>query len=409
MTAKLISRPASTIRSLINESARDPASKLGLVEVFAGAGGLAQGFLRTGHYDLIALTDIDKVAKQTFELNYPNLDTEYICDDIKNLKRPTRLIKKANGRGVSGLLGGPPCQGFSSIGLRRPDDERNQYIEDYVRFVKVLKPDFLLMENVPQVIFHPQFKALIKALNKNFEVQFTVLNAAQYGVAQTRHRAFVLAYRRDLGVKPAFPAPTHAFTRQQVFNYRRQCMEYSRSKTADKEGILGADPSVVRAFRETQADYRGVGEVKPLVKVWDAISDLAKRSASSVPNHIPRIHQGKLLDLIERIPEGGGLEDVDKKYHPKSHYSQAYGRLHRHGLARTITTWFQNAGSGRFIHPIEPRTLTIREAARLQGFSDDFEFYGTLEDQMRLIGNAVPPLLAQVIADRIWQDLSSVL
>jgi len=409
MTAKLISSPVSTVCSLISRSACNSAFKLGLVEVFAGAGGLAQGFLQTGHYDLIALTDIDKVAKQTFELNYPNLDTEYICDDIKNMKRPTRLIENANGRKVSGLLGGPPCQGFSSIGLRRPDDERNQYIEDYVRFVKALKPDFLLMENVPQVIFHPQFKVLIKALNKNFEVQFTVLNAAQYGVAQTRHRAFVLAYRRELGVKPAFPVPTHAFTRQQVFNYRRQCMEYSRSKTADKEGIFGADPSVVRAFRETQADWRGVGEVKPLVKVWDVIGDLTKRNTSSVPNHIPRVHQGKLLELIERIPEGGGLENVDRKYHPKSHYSQAYGRLHRHGLARTITTWFQNAGSGRFIHPIEPRTLTIREAARLQGFSDDFEFCGTLEDQMRLVGNAVPPLLAQVIADRIWQDLSSVL
>lgn len=408
MTAKLISNPVSTIHSANSESDCDSASKLGLVEVFAGAGGLAQGFLQTGHYDLIALTDHDKVAKQTFELNYPNLETEYLCDEIENLTCPARLIKKANGRKVSGLLGGPPCQGFSSIGLRRPDDERNQYIEDYVRFVRVLKPNFLLMENVPQVIFHPQFKALIKALNENFEVQFTVLNAAQYGVAQTRHRAFVLAYRRDLEVKPAFPLPTHAFTRQRVFNYRRQCMENSQCKTADKEGILGADPSVVRAFRETQADFRGVGEVKPLVKVWDAIGDLMKRN-TSVPNHTPRVHRGRLLELIEQIPEGGGLENVDKKYHPKSHYSQAYGRLHRYGLARTITTCFQNAGSGRFTHPIEPRTLTIREAARLQGFRDDFEFYGTLEDQMRLIGNAVPPLLAQVIAARIWQDLSTIL
>lgn len=408
MTEKLISSPVNTIHSAINENANAAASKLSLVEVFAGAGGLAQGFLQTGHYDLIALIDHDEVAKQTFERNYQNLDTEYLCDDIRKLTRPTRLLKKANGRKVSGLLGGPPCQGFSSIGLRKPDDERNQYIEHYMRFVRVLKPDFLLMENVPQVIFHPQFKALIKALKKNFEVQFTVLNAAQYGVAQTRHRAFVLAYRRELEVKPAFPLPTHAFTRQQIFNYRRQCTEYSRSKTADTEGILGADPSVIRAFRETQADFRGVGEVQPLVKVWDAIGDLTKRRAS-VLNHVPRVHQGKLLELIKQIPEGGGLGNVDEKYHPKSYYSQAYGRLHRHGLARTITTWFQNAGSGRFIHPIEPRTLTIREAARLQGFSDDFEFYGTLEDQMRLIGNAVPPLLAQVIADRIWQDLSPVL
>ncbi|MBD1878354.1 DNA cytosine methyltransferase [Coleofasciculus sp. FACHB-T130] len=409
MTAKLISRPANIVRSSASKSESTSGSKLSLVELFAGAGGLAQGFLQTGHYDLIALTDIDTVAKQTFELNYPNPETEYICDDIKNLGRPSRLLKKANGRKVSGLLGGPPCQGFSLAGLRRPDDERNQYIGDYVRFVTALKPDFLLMENVPQVIFHPQFKALIKALNKDFEVQFTVLNAAQYGIAQTRHRAFVLAFRRELGVKPAFPAPTHAFTRQVVFNYRQQRLENSRCKSADKDGIFGADSSVVRAIKEIKANYRGLGEVKPLVNVWDAIGDLVNRSASSAPNHVPRVHKGKLLELIERIPEGGGLENIDSKYHPKSHYSQAYGRLHRHGLARTITTCFQNAGSGRFIHPIEPRTLTIREAARLQGFSDEFVFYGTLGDQMRLVGNAVPPLLAQVIADRIWQDLSTVL
>ncbi|MGC1308180.1 MAG: DNA cytosine methyltransferase [Phormidesmis sp.] len=408
MKAKLISHPSSTIQESVSSENLSTSSKLGLVELFAGAGGLAQGFLQTQHYDLIALSDIDEKAKTTFKANYPSRDIEYLCEDIKDLKT-NQLLQKANGRSVSGVLGGPPCQGFSLAGLKRPDDERNQYIGDYVRFVKALKPDFLLMENVPQVIFHPQFKALVKALEKDFEIRFTVLNAAQYGVAQTRHRAFVLAFHRRLGITPAFPTPTHAFVKHFIFNYRRQRLENPRNKSADKDGILGADPSVVRAFKETSAEYRGMGEVKPLITVGQAISDLVSYQASSIPNHIPRIHQGKLLKLINLIPEGGGLADVDAQYHPKSHYSQAYGRLHRKGLARTITTWFQNAGSGRFIHPTEPRTLTVREAARLQGFSDTFEFHGNLEDQMRLVGNAVPPVLAQTIADRIWQDLSAVL
>lgn len=408
MKEEIISLPASIIQTPTSRLTLLNESKLSLVELFAGAGGLAQGFLQTQHYDLIALSDIDENAKTTFKENYPSPDVEYIREDIKHL-RTKQLLRKANGRRVSGVLGGPPCQGFSSAGLKRPDDERNQYIGDYVRFVKALKPDFLLMENVPQVIFHPQFKALIKALETDFAIQFTVLNAAQYGVAQTRHRAFVLAFHRRLGIVPAFPCPTHAFIKQFVFNYRRKRLEDPQDKSADKDGIWGADPSVIRASKGTNAEYRGIGDVKPLVTVGEAIGDLVNCDASSVANHIPRIHQGKLLNLINLIPEGGGLEDVDVKYHPKSHYSQAYGRLHRKGLARTITTWFQNAGSGRFIHPIEPRTITIREAARLQGFSDKFEFYGTLEDQMRLVGNAVPPLLAQSIGDRIWQDLSAVL
>jgi DNA (cytosine-5)-methyltransferase 1 len=408
MRAKLISHPLSIVQKSANTAKRSIDSKLGLVELFAGAGGLAQGFLQTQHYDLIALTDIDENARTTFKENYSSSEIEYICDDIKRLK-PEHLLQKADGRCVSGVLGGPPCQGFSSAGLKRSDDERNQYIGDYVRFVKALKPDFLLMENVPQVIFHPQFKALIEELKTDFDLRYTVLNAAQYGVAQTRHRAFVLAFHRRLGVTPAFPAPTHAFIKHFVFNYRCKRLENPRNKLADKEGILGADPSVVRAFKETSAYYRGTEEVEPLVNVWQVIGDLVDCDASSALNHIPRIHQGKLLELINLIPEGGGLEDVDAKYHPKSHYSQAYGRLHRKGLARTITTWFQNAGSGRFIHPTEPRTLTVREAARLQGFSDDFEFHGTLEDQMRLVGNAVPPLLAQAIGNQIWQDLSAVL
>lgn len=408
MKAKLISHPFSIVQQPVSITNLTNNSKLGLVELFAGAGGLAQGFLQTQQYELIALSDIDENAKTTFKQNYPSSDIEYICEDIKDLKIK-QLLQKAHGRRVSGVLGGPPCQGFSSAGLKRPDDERNQYIGDYVRFVKALEPDFLLMENVPQVIFHPQFKALIEALEKDFEIRFTVLNAAQYGVAQTRHRAFVLAFHRRLGITPAFPAPTHAFVKHFIFNYRRKRLENPRNQSADKDGILGADPSVIRAFKETNAEYRGSGEVEPLVTVWKAIGDLVRCNASSVPNHIPRIHQEKLLELINLIPEGGGLEDIDAQYHPKSHYSQAYGRLHRKGLARTITTWFQNAGSGRFIHPTEPRTLTVREAARLQGFSDIFEFCGSLEDQMRLVGNAVPPLLAQAIASRIWQDLSAVL
>lgn len=383
-------------------------TKSSLVELFAGAAGLAQGFCQTGRFEVVALSDVESNAKITFEENYPGLNGNYLCKDIADLT-VKELLDCADGRYISGVLGGPPCQGFSLAGLKKSDDERNKYIKDYVRFVKALEPDFLLMENVPQIIFHPSFKELMKELEQTFEVRYTILNAAQYGVAQTRHRTFVLAFNRKLGLIPAFPAPKHTFTRQFIFNYRKKRLENSRCKIADKDGILGADPCVFRALKEARPEYRGFGEVVPLVTVEKAIGNLIHRQSDSVPNHLPRVHKGRLLELINLIPEGGGLDDVDSCFHPKSHYSQAYGRLHRKGLARTITTWFQNAGSGRFIHPILPRTLTVREAARLQGFRDDFVFYGNLEEQMRLVGNAVPPTLAAVIGERIAQDLATVL
>lgn len=120
-----------------------------------------------------------------------------------------------------------------------------------------------------------------------------------------------------------------------------------------------------------------------------------------VLNHVPRRHSGRMMDLIRQIPEGGDLGDADPKLWPQSHYSQAYVRLHSQGVARTVTTFFCNPGSGRFLHYAEDRAITVREAARLQGFRDDFVFEGQQDERMRLVGNAVPLPLAAALAKHI--------
>lgn len=404
--------------------------RAGIVELFAGAGGLAQGFLQSGHYELLALSDIDENAKSVFQANYP--DSNYIACDVSDLTTQ-QILNATNGRRIVGLLGGPPCQGFSLAGQKNPNDARNAYVSEYLRFVSALSPDFLLMENVPQLLFHELFQTLLQILDVNYEVRYAILNTVLYGVPQTRHRAFVLAFHRRLGMKPSFPSPTHGFHNQALFNYYRKRMETSFDDETTHQEILGADPVIASLPTLIQIDHDRSQSFLPFVTVEDAIGDLQslrngqsfiqypqeastlyQRAARSLSNgqlfnHTARRHQASMIGLINLIPEGGDLQDVDQRYWPKSHYSQAYGRLHRHGFARTITTFFCNPGSGRFLHPTDARSITVREAARLQGFGDHFKFFGSQEQQMKLVGNAVPLPIAKAIATQIYEDIGSLL
>jgi DNA (cytosine-5)-methyltransferase 1 len=401
----------------------------GVIELFAGAGGLVQGFQSSGRFQPLLLTDIDENAATTFRHNFPEI--RYLSRDVCELNC-TEILDIADGRSIHGILGGPPCQGFSLNGKREKDDKRNDLTLEYAKLVGQLKPAFMLMENVPQALFHRNFRQMLDALSADYRIAYAVLNAAQFGAPQTRHRAFVLAYRRDLELDPVFPSPTHGFVERPVFNYcARRCAD-PVEHSDDTLDILGADPVVMRVFgalakrkgEPSLFDERESVTLSPLITVNESIGDLTKAPASvqdscpaqrvaetgegAIANHVHRAHMEPMLRRVRAIPEGGDLSDVDdRSLLPKSHYSQAYGRLHRQGLARTITTFFPNAGSGRFLHPTLDRTLTIREAARLQTFPDSFKFLGTQAEQARLIGNAVPPRLAEAIARKVASALDS--
>lgn len=396
--------------------------RYGVVELFAGAAGLAQGFLEEGRFDAIAFTDREASARDTVKRCLP--EVPYLLRDVVDL-RPSELRDKAGGRRICGVLGGPPCGGFSLAGSagRAGGDDRTRYVREYARLVRALDPDFLLMENVPQLLFRKQYEELLEALDSRYRVTAAILNAAQYGLPQTRHRAFVLAYHKRLGIEPRFPAPTHDLVRG-TFGYVSRRSLRGRDARAE---VLGAD-SVVR--KELLDD--GAVESRPLlplVTVADAIGDLvgleagdtesayqhaattayqrrARAQTDSFANHVAREHKGALLELIRRVPPGGGLADVPRRLWPARHYSQAYGRMHPRGLARTVTGSFCNAGSGRFIHYADDRTITVREAARLQGFTDAIEFVGHQWQQMLLVGNAVPPPLARAIARKVADELA---
>lgn len=401
---------------------------MNVIELFAGAAGLAQGMMRSGQYELAALYDISEPARRSY-LEYDPQAT-YRIGDVRQLKSES-ILSDLDGRTLHGIIGGPPCQGFSLAGKRLTEAEINELVLAYARVVQQMEPYFLVMENVPQLLYHPLFKPLLEILNSKYCVSYAILNAARYGAPQTRHRLFLIAYHQEFGISPTFPAPTHGRLGQMLYAYH---LENSHDRipfnSETAEAILGADPVISREIAQQVALVSNTIDetLKPFVTVEDAISDVSSIAETSeervgycgetaseyqtalrnphgrVANCTARKHIGKPLEIALTLREGGTPQS-DGTSRNKRYYSQAYGRLHRQALARTLTTYFQNAGSGRFLHYEKPRTLTIREAARLQGFPDSFVFFGNLEEQMQLVGNAVPLPLAEAVGRHVALEL----
>jgi DNA (cytosine-5)-methyltransferase 1 len=284
------------------------------------------------------------------------------------------------------------------------------------------------MENVPRVFEYDLFKRMLLQIERDYVLWKGVLNAALFGVPQTRQRAIVIGYRRDLGVEPTAPWPTH-LGRRRVYEYATK--RFLSPATRRGVRLLGFYPEVgkPREFWESVTQAAANASLADLVVVQDAIGDLpeavdhhrplsSSRNASpyaasllgsEIHNHRRWRHRPDLLRRLRGVPEGGGLLDRFGRARARPYFSQAYTRLHRRGLARTITTNFHNPGSGRYLHYEALRTLTVREAARLQGIEDDFAFIGFQSIQERLVGNAFPVPLAEAIARHIAGELLGAL
>jgi DNA (cytosine-5)-methyltransferase 1 len=392
---------------------------MGIVEVFAGVGSVARGFARTGRFEIVLLTDIDAAARDTLLEN--QADVTYLRRDIRWL-RPSHILDQAGGRPIDGLLGCPPCQGFSAAGNRDGADPRNALLAHFFRLVKSLRPKFFVMENVPRVFDSELLTDRLDTVGREYRVWKGVLNAALYGAPQTRQRAIVIGYRKDLEVEPLPPPPTHFGTRQ-IFDYRLRRLTSLREESAGS--ILGTYPDVEEG-EPTDLGQMDLRSLSDLVVVGDALGDLPPASDHDDPvpvtapastyarplqgrqaaNHRRWRHRPELLARLRGVLPGHGLLDHHGRRQSRPYYSQAYSRLHRRGLARTITTNFHNPGSGRFLHYADVRSITVREAARLQGVEDSFVFLGSPTTQERLVGNAFPAPLAEALAKKIGIDLA---
>ena len=340
------------------------------MDLFSGAGGLSCGLEMAGLKCVLAV-DINKEAIETFEANHRGVST-YV-EDVSNLKGNI-LKEKLNGRKISLVCGGPPCQGMSTVGEGIPDDPRNFLFLQFVRIVKTIHPEFVLMENVTGLLGKKNEKILNGVLREfkkiGYVMHVRVLSAENYGVPQKRRRTIFIGNR--MGNETKFPISTH-----------------------------GKSP-----------------KMKPLVTIGDVIGNM-KTKKGEIFNHdikSAKISKEMIRKRVERIPEGRGIryEEDEKKFLPKKLWlgidwktigegrlrEEQYHRLGRDEVSPTIMT-----SSHTYFHPTETRYLTCREAAAIQSFPNNYKFVGTVSQQWKQIGNAVPPLLGKAIGKTILEML----
>jgi len=348
-------------------------SKLKVADLFAGVGGLSQGFISKG-FEIEFAIEHNKEIANSYKLNHPN--TTVYDEDITKID--LNILKQKHPE-IDVVVGGPPCQGFSQKGKRLSiNDDRNYLFKKFIDTVEIFKPKYFVLENVPNILTMADgfFKnEIIKGFEKlGYTVNSATLNASDFGVPQNRKRAFFIGALN--GILIEYPKP-------------------HKTKTTIKEAIYDL-PFLESGEGKDFFEY----DNNPLSEYQKKLRNKSK----GIYNHQSTKHSIIAIERLKLIPKGMGKEVLPPEHRTKSIYSGTWSRLIEDGIAATITTRFDTPSSGLFTHPILNRCLTVREAARIQSFSDDFVFYGTKTIQMKQVGNAVPPLLASEIASVILKN-----
>lgn len=371
-----------------------------IIDLFAGAGGLTTGFHLAGFQSLCAI-EIESKSIATYRYNYPS--TDILNQDIRQVD-PSELKSylKLKKEQLTVLAGGPPCQGFSKnvpANCRSLNDPRNQLHQAFLNFVHVFRPLFVVIENVPEIL-NAYSGAIRHEITERLEregyhVISASLNAANFGVPQTRSRAFFIA---SLMGKPQLPEPTHTDKNYDRDSNASQLTlpNFSSSPFITVKDAIGDLPPLMAGQEYTEETY-------PLLPHTSYQAAL-RHGSTKLVNHIARALSPIQMARAQSLQEGQDARDLPPELAPKKYYSGAYGRLHWNRPAKTITRWVFHPGSGRFFHPEQNRTITIREAARLHSYPDNFHFVGTYTEMASQIGESVPPLLAKTVGLEILRQ-----
>jgi DNA (cytosine-5)-methyltransferase 1 len=373
-------------------------SPLIAIDLFCGCGGISVGSQKAG-VQVLAGIDIEKKYIASFQHNFPQ--ARALTADITRLlpEEFMREIGITTGE-LDLLIGGPPCQGFSKNVPRRNrffEDPKNLLIKSFLDYCEVLQPKMILMENVAEMKngFEKAYsQEIISRLEEaGYTVTIAVLNSADYGVPQRRRRAFFMANR--FGLQFAIPTPSH---KPQDSEPKRNFTLFDEKKYISVWEAIGDLPSVEHGKGDEFSHYAIPAQTEFQRKM--------RGNCKIVRNHIARKLAPTQYQRLASLMPGQGHKDLPEHLQTKGGYSGAYGRLTKEMVAPTITRWVFHPGSGRWGHPIDIRTLTIREVARIQSFPDNYEFVGSYTDQAGQLGNAVPPLLAQAIVASMSRQLA---
>ncbi|MGO3152064.1 MAG: DNA cytosine methyltransferase [Galactobacter sp.] len=354
-----------------SDETSDSTDAISIIDLFAGVGGLSEGFHQaSSRYQVLKAVEMEPRAAAGYRLNHGgDVFAGTIQDWLATTKVPDADL----------VIGGPPCQGFSTLGKQSADDVRNELWRAYAEVVRKARPRYFVLENVPQFLTSNQFPLFRLMTEPGGELEdYTItphlVNAAEYGAAQIRRRVIVVGHREDVA-DPGFPEPNK-------------------------------DRSTWRTVRQA------IGRLSKFPKVLPERVTLVEGKRTPGPFRATELHVGRdYSDLSKKrfaaIPEGGNrnnLPDDLKCEAWRRHTSgsgDVMGRLHWNQPSVTIRTEFIKPEKGRYIHPVANRAITPREGARLQGFPDGYRFVGPVTEIVKQIGNAVPIPLGKAIGEHL--------
>tara|TARA_B100000795_G_scaffold268658_1_gene256112 strand:- start:695 stop:1888 length:1194 start_codon:yes stop_codon:yes gene_type:complete len=390
---------------------------MNVLDTFAGAGGFSLGFEQSGDYTVVGAIEKDSWACETFQHNHPN--AKVIVESLENLSDEEIKLAFPN---IDVVLGGPPCQGFSIANRKALDakDPRNSLFREFIRVGSILNPSIMIMENVPNLIKAKTndkklvIDIIIEELESlGYNVYHSILKASDYGVPQIRKRLFVIASKEPL--KNPFPKQTH------IFSEKSNLSESRLEKTPNLWDAISDLPEIDAREGEFEMNYTKNAE--------NDYQIMMRKSSNKVYNHTSMKHSKRMVERFESMSWGESSANVPEHLKPlkrngngeisKKVYGQNNRRMFPLKPCHTIAASFY----ANFVHPYKNRNFTPREGARIQSFPDHYVFKGkpTVVSQKLLqkeerfdekhlgqynqIGNAVPPLLAQVIAENISKQL----
>lgn len=349
-----------------------------ILDLFCGAGGMSYGIHKNPHFKTMVALDINERLAITLKKNMP--EVQVIVGDIKDDSVKKKVIDLSIKKGVNMIVGGPPCQGYSLKGKKLGlEDHRNFLFIEYLNFVKVIQPDVFIIENVKSILstskgwFKDQIKSEIKKLGYHLDVG--ILKATDFGVPQTRERAIFICSKIK---KISLPLPTV------------KCSVNVKDAIFDLAYLDSNEGSFEQEYKnEPNSKYQ----------------KMMRENSDKLYNHKASNHALVAINKLKMIPPEKGKEYLPKELLGKQQFKSTYGRLEWHKPSPTIDTRFDAASNGKNNHPFLNRSITPREAARLQSFDDNYIFYGPKVAVRAQIGNAVPPLMAKAIADKIYKEI----